>query len=167
MRVGLKWSYKGAFWFYFFKLMCLHSKRATWKQTSKLKFAILNLHFSSVQSLSRVWLFATPWIAARQASLSPITNSWSELRLTSIESVMPSSHLILCHPLLLLPPMLCYAMLSHFSRVWLCVTPWTAAHQAAPSLVFSRQEHWSGLPFPSPMNESEKWKWSRSVVSDS
>ena len=60
-------------------------------------------HFSSVQSLSRVWFFATPWIAARQASLS-ITNSWSSLRLTSIESVMPSSHLILCRPLLLLPP---------------------------------------------------------------
>ena len=59
--------------------------------------------FSSVQSLSRVWLFATPWIAARQASLS-ITNSWSSLRLTSIESVMPSSHLLLCRPLLLLPP---------------------------------------------------------------
>ena len=59
--------------------------------------------FSSVQSLSRVWLFATPWITARQASLS-ITRSRSSLRLTSIESVMPSSHLILCHPLLLLPP---------------------------------------------------------------
>ena len=59
--------------------------------------------FSSVQSLSRVWLFATPWIAVRQASLS-ITNSRSSLRLTSIESVMPSSHLMLCHALLLLPP---------------------------------------------------------------
>ena len=57
----------------------------------------------SVQSLSRVWLFETPWIAARQASLS-INNSRSSLRLMSIESVMPSSHLILCHPLLLLPP---------------------------------------------------------------
>ena len=57
----------------------------------------------SVQSLSRVRLFETPWIAARQASLS-ITNSRSLLRLTSIKSVMPSSHLILCHPLLLLPP---------------------------------------------------------------
>ena len=64
----------------------------------------LMLQFSSVQSLSRDRLFATPWIAARQASLS-ITNSRSSLRLTSIESVMPSSHLILCHPLLLLPPM--------------------------------------------------------------
>ena len=47
------------------------------------------------------------------------------------------------------------------------VTPWTAAHQAPPSMGFSRQEHWSGLPFPSPMHESGKWKWSHSVVSDS
>ena len=62
-----------------------------------------DLQFSSVQSLSRVWLFATPWMAACQASLS-ITNSRSSLRLTSIESVMPSSHLILCRPLFLLPP---------------------------------------------------------------
>ena len=59
--------------------------------------------FSSVQSLSRVRLFVTPWIAARQASLS-ITNFRSSLKLTSNESGMPSSHLILCHPLLLLPP---------------------------------------------------------------
>ena len=57
---------------------------------------------SSVQSLSRVWLFATPWTAARQASLS-IINSQSLCKLMSIESVMPSNHLILCHPLLLLP----------------------------------------------------------------
>ena len=58
-------------------------------------------------------------------------------------------------------------LLSRFSRVRLCATPETAAHQAPPSLGFSRQEHWSGLPFPSPMNESEKWKGSRSVMSDS
>ena len=63
----------------------------------------LRPEFSSVQSLSRVWLFATPWIAARQASLS-ITNSRSSPKLLSMELVMPSSHLILCHPLLLLPP---------------------------------------------------------------
>ena len=61
--------------------------------------------FSSVQSLIGVRLFATPWIAACQASLS-ITNSRSLLRLMSIKSVMPSSHLILCCPLLLLPPIL-------------------------------------------------------------
>ena len=58
--------------------------------------------FSSVQSLSRVWLFATPWTAARQASLS-ITNSWSSPKPMSIKSVTPSNRLILCHPLLLLP----------------------------------------------------------------
>ena len=58
-------------------------------------------------------------------------------------------------------------LLSRFSRVRLCATPSTAAHQAPPSLGFSRQEHWSGLPFPSPMHGSEKSKWSRSVMSDS
>ena len=58
-------------------------------------------------------------------------------------------------------------LLSRFSRVWLCVTPQTAAHQAPPSLGFSRQEHWSALPFPSPMHESEKWKWSHWVMSNS
>ena len=62
----------------------------------------LNSQFSSVQSLSRVQLFATPWTAARQASLS-ITNSWSLPKLMSTESVMPSTHLILCRYLLLLP----------------------------------------------------------------
>ena len=56
-----------------------------------------------VQLLSHVQLFATPWIAARQASLS-LTNSWNSLRLMTMDSVMPSSHLILCCPLLLLPP---------------------------------------------------------------
>ena len=64
---------------------------------------LLIIQFSSVQSLSRVGLFATPWIAACQASLS-ITNSRSLLKLMPIESVMPSSHLSLCCPLLLLPP---------------------------------------------------------------
>ena len=62
-----------------------------------------SVQFSSVQSLSRVQLLATPWIASCQASLS-ICNSWSSLKLTSTELVMPSSHLILCHPLFLLPP---------------------------------------------------------------
>ena len=51
---------------------------------------------------------------------------------------------------------ICMLLLSRFSRVQLCVTPETAAHQALPSLGFSRQEHWSGLPFPSPMDDSEK-----------
>ena len=65
---------------------------------------IMQIDFSyhSVQSLSHVRLFVTPWTAARQASLS-ITNSWSLLKNTSIELVMPSKHFIFCHPLLLLP----------------------------------------------------------------
>ena len=63
---------------------------------------ILISYFGLVQSPSCVWLFATPWTAARQASLS-ITNSWSLLKLMSTEPMMPSSHLILCQPLLLLP----------------------------------------------------------------
>ena len=58
-------------------------------------------------------------------------------------------------------------LLSRISPVCLCATPSMAAYQAPPSLGFSRQEHWSGLPFPSPIHESEKWKWSRSIVSDS
>ena len=74
-------------------------------QVITVKSLIITTGFSSVQSLSRVRLFATPWIAARQASLS-ITNSWSSLRLTSIESVMPSSHHILSRHLLLLPTIL-------------------------------------------------------------
>ena len=66
-------------------------------------FHLVLMAFSSVQSLSCVRLFVTSWTTVHQASL-PITNSWSSPRLMFIESVMPSSHLILCHPLLLLPP---------------------------------------------------------------
>ena len=73
--------------------------------------------------------------------------------------VQLSLKMLVSHLMLLL-------LLSHFSCVRLCVTPETAAHQAPPSLGFSRQEHWSGLPFPSPMHESEKWKWSRSIMSN-
>ena len=71
------------------------------------------VQFCSVQSLSHVRLFAPPWTAARQASLS-ITNSWSLLKLMSIELVMPSNHLILCHPLLLLPSI--YPSIRAFSN---------------------------------------------------
>ena len=67
-----------------------------------LRVPLCKFQFSSVQSLSRVWLFVTPWIVARQACLF-ITISQSLFKLMSIESVMPSNHLILCHPLLLLP----------------------------------------------------------------
>ena len=76
---------------------------ALYKYIPQVQVIIALLQFRSIQSLSRVRLFETPWIAACQASLS-ITNSRSSLKLTSIESVMPSSHLILCRPLLLMPP---------------------------------------------------------------
>ena len=87
-----------------------HASNNKWAQRELLEsdkhmVTRLLLQFSSVQSLSRVRLLATPWIAARQASLS-ITNTRSLLKPMSIESVMPSSHLILCRPLLLPPPIL-------------------------------------------------------------
>ena len=71
-------------------------------QYTEIQKVLFILFFTSVQSLSRVWVFATPWTAAWQASLS-ITNSWSLPKPVSIELVMPSNHLILCRPLLLLP----------------------------------------------------------------
>ena len=79
--------------FFFLVILCLSTLTFNW---------YTSLKFSSVQSISRVQLFATPWTTACQASLS-ITNSWRLPRLMSIELVMPSNHLILCHPLLLLP----------------------------------------------------------------
>ena len=93
--------------------MTRKNNREPWSQYCRFIFFLIkvqvylniwlySVQFSSVQWLSHVWLFATPWITARQASLS-ITNSWSSFKLMSIESVMPSSHLILCRPLLLLP----------------------------------------------------------------
>ena len=85
------------------------------------------IHFSSVQLLSSVRLFVTPWTAACQASLS-LTNSWSLLRLMSIESVMSSNHLILCCPLLLLP--------SIFPSLFQWVT---SSHQVARVLEFQLQ----------------------------
>ena len=87
--------------------ICFPFSQGSWspRVTGKLpvyQFWKHSVQFSSVQSLSHVWLFATPWTAACQASLS-ITNSWNLPKLISIESVKPSNHLILCHPLLLLP----------------------------------------------------------------
>ena len=87
-------------------LIFLHILIYTFNMIPLQKFSVAILldldQFSSVQWLSRVQLFVTPWIAARQASLS-ITDSWSLRKLMSIESVMPSNHLILCRPLLLPP----------------------------------------------------------------
>ena len=88
-----------------------------------------DVQFSSVQSLSRVWLFVTPWTTALQASLS-ITNSQSPPKPMSIESVMLSSHLILCHPILLLPPI--PPSISLFQWV-------NSSHQVAKILEFQPQ----------------------------
>ena len=79
------------------------SEKVGWKFNIQKTKIMASGPISSVQLLSLVWLFVTPWIAACQASLS-ITNSRSSLKLMSIDSGMPSNHLILCHPLLLLPP---------------------------------------------------------------
>ena len=86
----------------------------------KLKLWFMFTHKTSIQSNSCVWLFVTLWTAARQASLS-ITNSWSLLKLMSIESVMPSSHLISCHPLFLLPSIF-HSVRVFSSESVLCIT---------------------------------------------
>ena len=105
-----------------------------------------NHSISSVQSLSRIRLFATPWIAAHQASLS-ITNSRSSLKLTSIESVMPSSRLILCHPLLLLPPI--PPSIRVFSNEWV-----NSSHEVAKVLVSALA---SFLPKKSQGSSPSEW----------
>ena len=94
--------------------------------------------FSSVQSLRRVQLFAAPWTASRQASLS-ITNSCSLLKLMSVESVMPSNHLILCHPLLLLPSILpSIRVFSTESALRIrCPKCWSFSFNISPSYEYS------------------------------
>ena len=103
----------------------------------------LIIQFSSVQSLSCVWLFATPWIAAHQTSLS-ITNSQSLLKLMSIESVMPSSHLMLCHPLLLLPPIPPSIRVFSMSQLFAWGGQSTGV-SALPSFLPKNTQDWSPL----------------------
>ena len=90
--------------------------------------------FRSVQSLGRVWLFVTPWTAARQASRS-ITNSWSLLKLMCIDSVVLSNHLILCHPLLLLPLIFPSIIVFSNESVLLIRWPkyWSSSFSISPS----------------------------------
>ena len=122
---------------------------------------------------SRVQLFATLWTVAPQA---PLSMGFSRLEYWCGLPCPPPGDRPNpgIKPMSLMPPaltggffttsatweaikvQLLLLLLSRFSRVRLCATPWTAAHQASPSLGFSRQEHWSGLPFPSPVHESEK-----------
>ena len=106
-----------------------------------IQFWGLSAQFSSVQLLSHVWLFATPWITAHQTSLS-ITNSWSLPKLMCIKSVMPSSHLILCCPLLLLPPILpsirVFSNESTLSMRWL-----STGVSASASVLLLNTQDWS------------------------
>ena len=94
--------------------------------------------FRSVQWLSHVQLFVTPWTATRQASLS-ITNSWSWLKLMSIESVIPSNHLVLCHPLLLLPSIFPSIRVSPNESVLHITWPkyWSVSFSISPSNEYS------------------------------
>ena len=107
-------------------------------QITPIPWSLSWFFLSSVQSLSRVWLFVTPWTAARQASLS-ITNSWSLLKPMSIESVMPSSHLILCCPLLL-PPSIFPSIRVFSNESALCIRwpkYWSFSFNISPSNEYS------------------------------
>ena len=107
----------------------LSHKRSPTASRKDLLTGALNLQFSSIHSLSRVWLFATPWTGARQTSLS-ITNSQGIPKIMSIESVMPSNYLILCSPLLRLPS------LSQHRGLFKWIT---SSHQVAKVLEFQLQ----------------------------
>ena len=128
------------------------------------------LHAWMLSCFSHVQLFATSWTIACQAPL-PMDFSrqeyWSGYLFPSPgdlpnPGIKPRCSSLQADSLPSEPPgkprdlWLLLLLLSHFSRVRLCATPATAAYQAPPSLGFSRQEHWSGLPFPSPMHESKK-----------
>ena len=120
-------------WLHFYKLHFPHPLNGNLKSVWLDEWGLNSLpatQFSSVQSLSRVQLFVTPWTAVRQASLSS-TNSWSLLKLTSIESVMPSNHLILCRPLLLLPSIL--PSIRVFSNESALHVRWSFSFNMSPS----------------------------------
>ena len=113
--------------------------------------SIKHFQFSSVQSLSHVWLFVTPWITARQASLS-IANSRSLPKPMCIKSVMPSSHLILCHPFLLLPPIPCSIRVFSNESTLRIRWPkyWSFSFSISPSkehpeLISFRMDWWTSL----------------------
>ena len=101
--------------------------------------------------------------SAVATGLEKVSFSFQSQRKAMPKNAQTTAQLHSSHTLLLL--LLLLLLVSHSTRVWLCATPEMAAHQASPSLGFSRQEHWSELPFLSPMHESERWKWSCSVGS--
>ena len=111
------------------------------------------IHLRSVQSLSHVRLFVTPWTAARQASLS-ITNSQSPPKPTSIESVMPSNHLILCRPLLLLPSIMHTARYKRSSETIVCTVQFSSVAQSCPTFCNPVDCNRPGLPVHHQLPES-------------
>ena len=114
------------------------------KRVGRSNFHFMSYHFfTSVQSLSSVWLFVTSWTAARQASLS-ITNSQSLLKLTSIMSVMPSNHLILCCPLLL-PPSIFPSIRVFSNESVLCIGGQSIGASASASVLPMNIQAWFPL----------------------
>ena len=132
---------------------------------SVLSHLLPSVQFSSVQSLSCVWLFETTWTAARQASLS-ITNSRSLLKLMSFKSVMPSNHLILCRPLLLLPSIFpSIRVFSNESALRLRWPKyWSFSFSISPSneysgLISFRMDWFDLLAVQGTLKVSTKWHW--------
>ena len=122
------------------------------------------VQFSSSQSLSCVQLFVTPWTAARQASLS-ITNAWSLLKLMSIESVMPSNHFIVCHPLLFLPSI--FLSIRIFSSESFLCTRWPKHWSFSYSPVVPRFRHYWVTRQPPPQLASQgKEAWQKSHLTN-
>ena len=125
-----------------YSVICILTRERSIKKVTELElnvpFPNMYIFFSSVQSLSHVWLSVTSWTAAHQASLS-ITTSQSLLKLMSIESVMPSNHLILCRPLLLPPSVFpSIRVFSHESVLWITWPKyWSFSFSISPSNEYS------------------------------
>ena len=134
--------------------ICCWEKNVT---LSWLIFPLVSLKFTNLLSWLNFHLFF--WSSFWQILLNYFSLLWIFIGFMAIYH-LTCGYVLWCGLIRLL-------LLSHFSRVRPCAPPQTAAHEAPPALRFSRQEHWSGLPFPSPVRESEKGEWSRSVVSDS
>ena len=144
-----------------------HVRGKMWKQQDK-QHSLFPKHFDTMSALGRKLYSPRSRLKKTQNAREHTTLSEGDTMSQGVKNTFqrktqtPSRHLQYSEFMLLL-----LLLLSRFSRVPLCATPQTAAHQVPPPLGFSRQEHWSGLPFPSPVQESEKWKWSHSVLSDS
>ena len=153
-------------------MVCYSSHRNPIKRTGE---HLLHAQASpnSVHSLTSPWTlswaFTTEWTPCCKLSLLCPSSCWlncdgcgysSSVSLPTGPRAPGGPGLWVCS---FHSPLCPSVVVQALSRVWLFATPWTAARQAPPSPGFSRQEHWSGLPFPSPMHESEKWKWSRSI----